>query len=150
MWDAGIERTREEELASSILEALREKLNREYCFERAPFIVRDAIASIIEHFHESEFSITALKRELRIRSHTFERLFGEAAGLTPWEFMTTARLSGAIVMIGMCVPLKNIHAYAGFKSSRNFIRSTRSIFGHSPGYIRDHFEEVTGIPIDRA
>lgn len=77
--------------------------------------------------------LAELAQDAGLSPYHFHRLFREAFGQTPQEYVRARRLECAIVLLRQGRPANEACAEAGFMSVSSFSRAFRARFGHTPG-----------------
>ncbi len=96
-------------------------------------------------------TLETLANRAGVARSTFVRLFADALGQSPMEFIAKARLFRAAAMLrGGSEPVKAVAAAVGFSSRSHFSRTFRDAYGCDPTAFRQAHRQQAPVPIPRA
>lgn len=91
------------------------------------------LSYITEHLFD-ELSIPMLAERFFVSRSQFSRIFKNAAGVSPWEYITLKRLTAAREKIHSGVPASKACVDCGFGDYSAFYRAHKKLFGTAPKY----------------
>ena len=91
---------------------------------------------ISRHYYRSDFSIRDLARQFGYSPNYVQRCFRKLFGVTPREYLQTARMTAAVrLMQNKQYRIKELAALCGFQDVHHFSKTFRRYYGVSPsGY----------------
>ena len=96
-------------------------------------------------------TLETLASQAGVARSTFVRLFADALGQSPMEFIAKARLFRAAAMLrGGSEPVKAVAAAVGFSSRSHFSRTFRDAYGCDPTAFRQAHRQQAPVPRPRA
>ena len=92
----------------------------------------DEIRDFLERRIKEKFSMTEVARKFNIDIHDMNRIFQEAFGVTPYQYLKRFRLckAGEILRTGMLV--KEVSTAVGYQNIKAFSTEFRQFYGKSP------------------
>lgn len=97
-----------------------------------PQSVAEEIVSYTNAHLFEELSVSTLADHFFLSTSQFGRIFKQATGAAPWEYITIKRLTMAREKIRSGFPAQNAGEICGFGDYSAFYRSYVKYFGHSP------------------
>lgn len=117
----------------SILDAIRtahrNRNGSEYPAEQTRAV--QILKYINEHLYE-KISVSMLAKHFYISASQFNRIFRNATGSSPWEYITLKRLTAVKEKIGSGMHIAKACEECGFDDYSVFYRAYVKYFGHSP------------------
>lgn len=112
--------------------------------EKGP--IQKTVDYILEHLR-ADLSVGALAKRTRMSTRNFSRVFLRDVGMTPADFVESARLDGARRMLqDTTLPLQRIAALCGFGDLHSMRRVFRRNLGLGPSDYRGAFQTTTNLP----
>ena len=81
-----------------------------------------------------DISVPSLAKHFYISTSQFSRIFKQATGAAPWEYITKKRLTAAKEMIRSGHTAQSASESCGFKDYSAFYRAYTKHFGYAPKY----------------
>lgn len=120
-------------------------LRRETASRRGPEVpeqIRPSLLWMEEHFTDPDLSIAAVAAASHISEVYFRRLFREAMGLSPRQYIIGKRISYATALLeSRCIPVRQVAEQAGFSDPKYFSTVFRQTVGCSPRAYLYHWED---------
>lgn len=118
--------------------------------EEKNFII-ERVRNYIEEHYDEDFSRADLKDLVPYNEYYFSRLFKDATGYTPKEYITRRRIGKAqCLLIYTSLPLMEISSRVGYDDPNYFGKMFKKIIGMSPLFYRKKWRELSSgsVPSD--
>lgn len=106
--------------------------NRDSAEYAPPQSISEEIVSYVNTHLFEELSVNVLAKHFFLSTSQFSRVFKQATGAAPWEYVTIKRLTVAKEKIRSGISAQNAAEICGFGDYSAFYRSYVKYFGHSP------------------
>jgi AraC-like DNA-binding protein len=80
--------------------------------------------------------VTRIAREVELTRPGFTRVFREAEGVSPWDFVLARKIRRAEELLGKGLPLSEVADELGFCDQSHFTRVFKRRTGETPGEYR--------------
>ena len=110
----------------------KEFLNRTDFTYPPPKSIAEKIVSYINTHLFDTLTVSALSKRFFLSTSQFGRIFRQATGTSPWEYITIKRLTAAREKIRGGMTAQNAGVCCGFKDYSSFFRAYVKYFGNSP------------------
>lgn len=107
-------------------------LNRKSLEYAPPQGISEEIVSYVNTHLFEELSVSVLAKHFFLSISQFSRIFKQATGAAPWEYVTIKRLTAAREKIRSGISAQRAAEICGFGDYSAFYRSYVKYFGHSP------------------
>jgi AraC-like DNA-binding protein len=101
---------------------------------------REDVIEIAKVFIEQNLGkpidVTRIAREVELTRRGFTRVFREAEGVSPWDFVLARKIRRAEELLGRGVPLSEVADELGFCDQSHFTRVFKRRTGETPGEYR--------------
>lgn len=96
------------------------------------FYVQEAL-SFIEHNFQNDISVEAIAESCGLNRTYFGKIFKEAVGKTPQEFLLTYRMLKAAELLKLTsLPVRDVGIAVGYPNQLHFSRAFKNVYGSSP------------------
>ena len=114
-------------------------------------LIIERVRNYIEEHYDEDFSRADLKDLVPYNEYYFSRLFKDATGYTPKEYITRRRIGKAqCLLIYTYLPLTEISSRVGYDDPNYFGKMFKKIIGMSPLFYRKKWRELSSgsVPSD--
>lgn len=102
--------------------------------------IKDALSYMKQNYCE-ELSVKQIARHVNLNSSYFHKIFKQATGLTPGEFLNNIRINKAKMLLEKSdIPIIDICNYVGFNSRQYFSYAFKKSIGVTPRQYRKQSE----------
>ncbi|MDO5126028.1 MAG: AraC family transcriptional regulator [Ruminococcus sp.] len=115
-----------------LLDMISRAFNEKAATEHKPQSVSESIVMYVNSHLFEELSIPKLAKHFYFSPSQFNRVFRQATGAAPWEYITKKRLTAAKEKIRNGHSAQNACEACGFKDYSNFYRAYTKHFGCTP------------------
>lgn len=116
----------------SMLDMINRALSQKTNHPRMPQSISEHIVLYVNNHLFDDLSIPALANRFFLSTSHFNRIFRNATGAAPWEYITKKRLTVAKDLLQNNIPSQSVSIQCGFKDYSTFYRAYKKHFGHSP------------------
>ncbi|MBO5266527.1 MAG: helix-turn-helix transcriptional regulator [Ruminiclostridium sp.] len=115
-----------------MLDMINRAFIRKKSGEYAPKSLPEKIIVYIEKHLSEEISVPLLASHFHLSVSQFSRIFRQATGASPWDYITKKRLTIAKKQIQEGSAVKDVFEKSGFKDYSSFYRAYTKLFNCSP------------------
>ena len=124
-------------LAKARVYELMDLLARESADGRSQGMLARCVAYLEAHFHETELSVDTVCRRLYISRSTVQRLFAQACGVSPAQYLARLRIEHALRLLACSsLTVREVALACGFSDEKYFSRVFKKAYGRPPSHLR--------------